>query len=182
MIKAMEVNSRIEYQGASCVNGEGDYNEKILKALQKNNIEVFPGFEIFSSEKIHIVCLYEENTEQDTLNQYLGRLMGVNINKLADEPTHPSSFSCQDIAKFIIKEQKGFWYAAHATGNSGLLKLSKAGDNYNNLWKEEDLVIAVQIPGTVEDLEVGTESLHKYKMIIENKNDKAHTWGISVGF
>ena len=138
--------------------------------LTEKKITVFPGFEIPSSENIHMVCLYSEKTTAAQLNQSLGQLMGENYSKLADDPTHSSSLSCEEMAKKILNDQKGFWYAAHLTSQKGLLRLSGAGDNYVHLWKKDDLVIAAQIPGSVEDLITGSTELSKYKQIIENRN------------
>ena len=151
-------------------HGKVETSQSLRDFLAKNNIVVFPGFEISSSEKIHMVCLYPQETSPAQLNQYLGQLMGENASRLNDTPEHPSSKSCEEIAK-TLKEQKGFWYAAHMTGKNGLLRLTGDGDNYADLWKQFDLVIAGQIPGTPDDLEeVNREDLQKYKQIIENKN------------
>ena len=146
-------------------------NSKILRTyLTDNNIVVFPGFEIASSEKIHMVCLYQEDISDVLLNQFLGQLIGDNISKLQSQQTHPSSFSCEEIAKKVLDEQGGFWYAAHMTGKNGLLRLSGAGDNFVHLWKNDKFVIAGQIPGRLEDLDVDSGDLRKYRGIIENEN------------
>lgn len=196
---ALQVNpaSYAEDYGKGCDHGEDEYNDSILRECQANNIEVvgladhgrvdsseslrekltsngiavFPGFEIASSEKIHMVCLYPADTAGSDLNGYLAQLMGDNFSKLGGERTHPSSLSCKEIAGKILKEQKGFWYAAHMTGKNGLLKLSGSGDNYKHLWKEDDLIVAGQIPGTIDSLEgAQAADIGKYKSIIENIN------------
>ena len=181
---------------------EDEYNDAILRKCQDNNIEVvgladhgsvdsskslrtklegaditvFPGFEIASSEKIHMVCLYPAETSNSNLNGYLGQLMGDNFSRLGNERTHPSSLSCKEIADTVLRDQEGFWYAAHMTGKNGLLRLSGAGDNYKHIWKEEELVIAGQIPGTIDDLEEIKEQDKKkrYVDIIKNKNPNYH--------
>lgn len=160
---------KIEVVGLADHGSVGN-SQSLREYLSQNDIVVLPGFEIASSEKIHMVCLYPEDEEVDLLNQYLGQLMGYNTGDLKNERTTPSALSCQQIAEIILNEQGGFWYAAHATNKNGLLRLSGAGDNYKQLWKRSDLVIAVQIPGTVDDLEVERDNLRKYKNIIENKN------------
>ncbi len=152
-------------------HGRVDSSKTLRCYLAQEGIVVFPGFEIASSEKIHMVCLYPENTAEPQLNQFLGQLMGANSSKLGYTPTHPSSLSCEEIAKKILMDQNGFWYAAHATGNNGLLRLSGAGDNYVHIWKNDDLVVAIQIPGKIEDLNVDDKKdLKKYRQIIDNKN------------
>ena len=151
-------------------HGKVEDSEGLRTLLRNNDIIVFPGFEIASSEKIHMVCLYPENTLLAALNQHLGQLMGENNINLSQNPTHPSSLSCEQIADKVINVQGGFWYAAHATGDSGMLRLSGAGDNYVHLWRKEDLVKVIQIPGTIEDLSIEQENLNKYREIIQNKN------------
>ena len=42
-------------------------NQKLREYLSSKGILVFPGFEISTSEKIHIVCLFSENTEEQEL-------------------------------------------------------------------------------------------------------------------
>lgn len=144
-------------------HGRVEQSQILREILTPSGIVVFPGFEITSSEKIHMVCLYPEQTSVSTLNQYLGRLMGDNSGHLKDKPTHPSSHSCQEIAK-KVKEQGGFWYAAHMTGSNGILRLDAGGSNYVDLWKKNDLVIAGQIPGPINDLTT------EYKAIVKNEN------------
>ena len=194
---ALQVNpySYAKYQGQQELP-EDDYNQKILKeclengikvvgladhgkvedseslrnALKSGGIVVFPGFEISSSEGIHMVCLYSEDTTAATLNQFLGQVMGENVGKLNETPTQNSSISCEEIAKMIIQEQQGFWYAAHMTGKSGLLRMTRDGDNLHHLWRQHEIVRAGQIPGKIEDLPKDKENTKKYRDIIENKN------------
>ena len=81
--------------------------------------------------------------------------------------------SCHYIADEILNKQKGFWYAAHMTGKNGILRLAGHGDNHKDLWQKDHLLIAGQIPGTLEDLDIPHDQKHKrseYKKIIENKN------------
>ncbi len=158
-------DNHIEVVGLSD-HGKVEDSEELRNLLQQNGIAVFPGFEIASSEKIHMVCLYPEDSSLAKLNQYLGQLMGENSTKLAQEPTHPSSFSCEQIANKVTNDQEGFWYAAHLTGNNGLLRLDGGGGNYVQLWKKEELVKAGQIPGPIEDV----PDKYNYQQIIQNKN------------
>src|ERR1022692_3868781 len=55
-------------------HGSVDGLEKLREALEANGIVVFPGFEIASTEKVHMVCLYPAGTPVGKLNQYLGNL------------------------------------------------------------------------------------------------------------
>ncbi|MDA7968400.1 MAG: ATPase [Gammaproteobacteria bacterium] len=150
-------------------HGSVENSESLRKLLAENDIVVFPGFEISSSEKVHMVCLYPESTSVAQLDRYLGQLMGENAKQLENTPTHPSSLSCQKIAQTVLQNQEGFWYAAHATGNNGLLKMDGRGGNLVHVWKDHDLVRAVQIPGKVDEL-----SGENLKKIIGNKDSNYH--------
>ena len=149
-------------------HGSVKSSESLRELLQQEGIVVFPGFEISSSEKIHMVCLYPEDAEIDVLTHYLSQLMGDNYCHLSEKPTHPSSRSCEEIAGAVINKQKGFWYAAHMTGSSGLLKRSNAGSGHAHLWKREEIVIAGQIPSTLDDLQQDDSALTNYHDIINN--------------
>ena len=48
--------------------------DRIRNALSRDDIVVFPGFEIASTEKIHMVCLFAEDTKTEKLQRVLGRL------------------------------------------------------------------------------------------------------------
>lgn len=126
-----------------CVDGV----DALRKALEVKGIIVFPGFEIASTEKVHMVCLYPAGTAIATLNQYLGSLgLSAGSNKTA-----PSSLGCLAIAEKILK-QGGFWYAAHITGANGLLRLNQDGGGLTHIWTSSDSVLAAQIPGDIASI------------------------------
>ena len=49
-------------------HGNVDDSEKLRKKLGDNGVVVFPGFEIMSAEKIHMVCLFPETCTASELN------------------------------------------------------------------------------------------------------------------
>lgn len=177
---ALQVNpySYMQYRGTEHEIDEDEYNEKILenckkakisvvgladhgdvvnseklrKVLQEGGITVFPGFEIASAEKIHMVCLFSENTSISQLERYLGKL-DISGGVL------PSKFSCLELSKIINDDLNGFWYAAHITGDNGILKIGKM----NHIWKSSGLR-AAQIPSTRINVDPN------YKNIINNKD------------
>ena len=138
-------------------HGSVDAVNGLRQFLEPHGIIVFPGFEIASSEKIHMVCLFPEGTTKDQLNRYLGKLSLTDSH----DAVQPSSKACLDLAQ-IIFDLGGFWYAAHMTGAGGLLRLNHDGGGLAHIWKREALVKAGQIPGPREDLP------HNYKQIILN--------------
>ena len=133
--------------------------DRIRNTLSRDGIVVFPGFEIASTEKVHMVCLFAEDTATEKLQRVLGKLDLMD----PEERVTPSNLGCLEIAR-IVHEQGGFWYAAHMTGNSGLLRLHRDGGGLVHVWKNHDLVQVGQIPGSIEDLD------EKYGSIVLNKN------------
>ena len=131
----------------------------IRDTLSPHGIVVFPGFEISSTEKIHMVCLFPEDTTTTELQRVLGRLELMD----PEERVTPSRLGCLEIAR-TIQEREGFWYAAHMTGNNGLLRLNQDGGGFVHVWKDHDLVRAGQIPESVHGLP------NQYKLIVQNKN------------
>ncbi|WP_256974765.1 TrlF family AAA-like ATPase [Salinicoccus roseus] len=135
-------------------HGNIQTSEKLRNFLTDNGVTVFPGFEIATAEKIHIVCLFPENTTPEQLNRYLGRLGLTDV----ENGVLPSNISCLDIAKIIEEELNGFWYAAHITSDNGILKMGQM----NLIWKDEKLR-AAQIPHSI------TEVDPRFSNIIKNK-------------
>lgn len=140
-------------------HGSVDAVDGLRRFLEPHGIVVFPGFEIASSEKVHMVCLFPEGTTRDQLNRYLGCLDLTDVR----DTVRPSGKSCLDLAQ-IIFDCGGFWYAAHMTGGNGLLRLNQDGGGLIHIWKNEALVKAGQIPGPPEDLP------HNYRDIVLNRN------------
>jgi len=140
-------------------HGSVESVDKLRDLLSANRVVVFPGFEIASMEKIHMVCLFPEDTDTAKLNQYLGEL-GL---AAAVDGTRPSKYGCLELAQRIYA-LGGFWYAAHATGNNGILRLNKDGGGFAHIWTNAPCVRVAQIPGTVADLP------DNYRKIVENKN------------
>lgn len=140
-------------------HGSVDAVDGLRGVLEPHGIVVFPGFEIASSEKVHMVCLFPEGTTRDQLNRFLGRL---DLTKMQDT-VGPSRKTCLDLAQTIL-ELGGFWYAAHMTGSNGLLRLNQDGGGLGHVWRDEALVKAGQIPGPLKDLPAN------YKDIVLNRN------------
>ena len=114
---ALQVNpySYIKYRGLEHEMTEEQYNESIYYCKTNNisiigladhgnvdnsqnstkGILVFPGFEISTSEKVHIVCLFSENTEERELERYLGELGLSNL----EEGNSPSTLSFHEITQ-----------------------------------------------------------------------------------
>ena len=127
-------------------------------AAKMHSIHVFPGFELTSSEGIHVLCIYPEDTDEAVLDRHLG---GFGI-KQPNASSQPASSSFADILE-AVREQGGLTVAAHATTDKkGLLEVLQ-GQALIKLWKHDDL-LAIQIPGAVGDLP------DKYRKIVQNRN------------
>lgn len=183
---ALQVNPAgyIKYRGAQQTLNEDDYNRQLLTAaleagievvgladhgsvdgvdklrslFSQNNIVVFPGFEIASSEKIHFVCLFDESKTSQELERILGRL-DLLVPQDGVLPTNLTAIQLID----KVKEIGGFIFAAHSTNDDGILKRKM-----DHVWQHEAL-LAAQIPGTIEDLKEASEVL--YYRAFTNKED-----------
>lgn len=127
--------------------------DSIREHLRPNGIVVFPGFEVSTTEKVHWVCLFPENTSTEQLDRFLGSLELTN----PQDGVTPSKLG-GDALLSKVETFGGICYAAHATGASGLLKEKKP-----HLWQDPRLK-AAQIPGAIKDLP------QEYKPIALNKN------------
>lgn len=125
--------------------------DAIRNYLSPHGIVVFPGFEVASSEKVHWVCLFSENTTTEQLHRYLGSLSLTNL----EDRVRPSMLSGTELLRKVTEELGGFCYAAHVTNESGVLK-RKA----NHLWVDPRLK-AAQIPGTVDELPTEFQQIAK---------------------
>lgn len=192
---ALQVNpaSYISYRGQSQGASEDDYNKKLLEVCLEESIKVvgiadhgnvdsiekiqevfsphgvivFPGFEIASSEKIHLVCLYPEDTSLQSLNNFL-----YDFEIDTSNGTAPSTKSADFILSRVI-EKGGFVYAAHCTDDSGILK-----HKLNNIWKNPDLY-AAQIPSSLARLkEQGDQA--SYQILLNKNPDYKRTKSIAI--
>lgn len=126
-------------------------------AAEGTAVHVFPGFELASSEGVHVLCLYPPETEQAQLERYLGEF-GI-------RDTNPSSDLANTtfvelIAK--VQAQGGIAIAAHVTNDGGLFR-KLDGQPRIKAWQHPEL-LAIQIPGLVEDLP------QDVRPIVQNKN------------
>jgi DNA repair ATPase RecN len=126
-------------------------------AAEAAGIHVFPGFELSSSEGIHVLCIYPQDTDDARLGRFLGEFGITNT-------TPSSDLSNKGFVEILgkVREQGGVTVAAHVTNDSGLFTVL-SGKPRIQAWQAEDL-LAIQIPGPVEDLP------QDVRQIVENKN------------
>ncbi|MEG1112151.1 MAG: AAA family ATPase [Hafnia sp.] len=140
-------------------HGAVDAVDRLRQLFNEHGIVVFPGFEICSSEKIHFVCLFDENRTVQELERYLSNLGYED----PDDCISPSKLSAVQIIE-KVDDLDGFIFAAHSTNDNGVLKC-----RMNHVWKESAL-LAAQIPGTVDDLK-GVEDDFCRKAILNKLPD-----------
>ncbi len=186
---ALQVNPAgyLQYRGQEQTLSESAYNQQLLSAALEANIEVigladhgsvndlnafrdlfnqhkivvFPGFEIASSEKIHFVCLFDENETSQELERILGSLELLN----PEERVRPSKLSAEQLID-KVNDLDGFIFAAHCTNENGVLKR-----RMNHVWQHKGL-LAAQIPGSIEGLH-GDEN-DFYRKVFLNKDPNYH--------
>lgn len=124
-------------------------------------VHVFPGFELSSSEGVHVLCIYPQDTDDERLGRFLGEFGITNT-------TPSSDLSDKSFVEILGKarQQGGVAVAAHVTNDSGLFKVLN-GKPRIQAWQNEDL-LAIQIPGPVEDLP------QDVRQIVENMNSDYH--------
>ena len=137
--------------------------ESIRTEARKRGIHLLPGFELTSSEGIHILCLYPPDMPVKELDRFLGEF-GVRTTTTTSAPCE-RTFS--DILA-RVRDQRGMTIAAHVTLEKGLFKQLK-GQPRIKAWRDANL-LAVQIPGSVSDLPADV------RCIVRNENpDYART-------
>ena len=145
------------------VVGIADHNsvehlDRLRSVLLGGGIRVFPGFEIASAEKMHMVCLFPEDTGTTELNQHLGNLEAPSPGTEG----RPSTLSALDIARRVA-DRGGVWFAAHVDSKSGLLRLTADGSGLPHIWKDEDRVLAVQLSRPLSELPAGIQEIFRNK-------------------
>ena len=126
-------------------------------AAAVHGIHVFPGFELYSEEGVHVLCIYPQDADDGQLERFLGEF-GI-------RNTSPSSdLANQGFVSILgrVREQGGVAIAAHVTNDRGLFRVLSGAPRIR-AWQAEDLR-AIQIPGLVEDLPQDVRD------IVENQN------------
>ena len=126
-------------------------------AAHSRNIHIFPGFELASSEGVHVLCIYPPDTELDRLGRYLGEF-GIHDTHPSSKPTTKSFTAILE----AVHDQGGVSIAAHVTGSGGLFKVLQ-GQPRIRAWQSENL-IAAQIPGSIDGLP------QEICQIVQNRN------------
>ena len=126
-------------------------------AALSHGIHVFPGFELSSSEGVHILCIYPQETTDQQLQRFLGEF-GITLTRPSSTSSHKSFIEILS----MVRNQGGVTVAAHVTNDGGLFSVL-SGQARIRAWQNEDL-LAIQIPESVKGLS------RDVRLIVENKN------------
>lgn len=141
-------------------------------AARSHRLHILPGFELSSSEGVHVLCFYPPDTALDRLERYLGGFGIHDTNPSADPANKPFVEILQ-----VVQSQGGISIAAHVTSNGGLFKVLQ-GQARVRAWQDENL-LAAQIPGAVDDLPQDIRQIVKNRNA-EYRRDHAPEHGLSV--
>lgn len=122
-----------------------------------DRLVVFPGFELGSSEGIHLLCIYPPASAPSLLERFLGEFGITNPGPSSDLTNWAFSAIVDK-----VHEQGGIAIAAHVSHNNGLFQ-ALHGDACIRAWQSETL-LAIQIPGEIDDLP------HHLQQIVRNRD------------
>ena len=126
-------------------------------AAEGRGVHIFPGFELSSSEGVHVLCIYPQDIDDHRLGRFLGEF-GITNTAPSSDPANKTFVEILD----KVRKQGGVTIAAHVTNGRGLFDVL-SGQPRVKAWQHEDLR-AIQIPGSVADLP------QDVRQIVENKN------------
>jgi hypothetical protein len=127
--------------------------DELRYAAKGLGLFLLPGFEVESKEGIHILCLFDPNTEVAHLEESLVRL---NLTQQRRDGQRLQLRTDQDFAgvlDLIQDERGGVCIAAHIESNKGLLCAVREGARVD-YWRTEALV-AAQIARPPEEITSG---------------------------
>ena len=127
------------------------------RAAADFDIEIFPGFEITSSEGIHILCIYAPSTDLQGLERNLGEF-GIRETGSSSELSNKTFIEILE----MVQDQGGITVASHVSTANGLFNVLR-GQPRIRAWRHPALH-AVQIPGPIDDLPI------EFRRIATNKD------------
>ncbi len=120
-------------------------SEALRSALTAAGIAVFPGFEAYTKDGVHFLCLFDPDTPADEIDRCIG-WCGV---LTAETERSPGERDCRELLS-EARTWNAVTVAAHCTNAKGLLRALKGGARAN-AWQAPDL-LAAAIPGSVQDV------------------------------
>ena len=132
--------------------------QKLIKAAQEAGIYAFPGFEAFTKDGVHFLCLFDPKRDMDSLERVVGDCGIHDLN--TNSPTGK-----YDSVELLEASRKwgAICIAAHVASQGGGLLVTLSGQARVNAWKSSNL-LACSLPGS------SSEAPENIRPIIENKN------------
>jgi DNA repair ATPase RecN len=134
-----------------------------IREFSSNSITIFPGFEVASSEGVHVICLFPEDKTEPDLRHYLGALGITNSHQTRVK----SDRRFVELVEKVQTELMGICIAAHVLSDDGGLLKVLTGDTRSEAWTLSNL-LAVQIAGKKEELPRSAQGQTDFKKIILN--------------
>jgi ABC-type lipoprotein export system ATPase subunit len=135
-------------------------SKKLIEAAQAEGIHVFSGFEASTRDGVHMLCLFEGNSDLRQVDRCATIVLGHG------EPADGSPLGSKTLAELLklVKDHGGICIAPHITQQSGLLTQLR-GQARVKAWCEPTLQAGC-IPGSLEDLKPAQD----YYAIVGNTN------------
>lgn len=129
----------------------------LIECSKEAGIMVFPGFEAVTKDGVHLLCLFDPETDLNELERILGAC-GIR-REHQESPTGK-----YDVMEFLDEAQTwgAVCIAAHIASDGGLLR-KLSGRSRINAWQSPNL-LACSLPGPVGD------APDDLRPILENKN------------
>lgn len=147
-----------------CDHNSVAYVETVRHELGQENIIVFPGFEIASTEGIHLLCLFNPDAEVEDLDHLLTEL-GLPPKERwtngAGLAPRQSPLAFPQIVERVQRNREGICIAAHIDRENGLLH--ECAKTTRVQYFTDPNLLAAQIAGRREDL------MEFYRKIVDNE-------------
>jgi len=152
-----------------CDHNSVAYLETIRHELGQENIIVFPGFEIASTEGIHLLCLFNLDAEIKDLDHLLTGLgLPPKERWMKAEGVVPrqSPLAFPEIIERVQRNREGICIAAHVERENGLL--NECAKTTRAQYFTDPNLLAVQISGRREELP------EFYRKVLDNELTHYH--------
>ncbi len=152
-----------------CDHNTVEYIDAVRKELTQEGIQVFPGFEVASTEGLHLLCLFDPRTAAEEVDHVITELRLPPkerwVTSVGGVPRQ-SPLSFPEIIEHIQRRRRGICIAAHMDRENGLL--FECAKTTRVQYFTDGNLLAGQISGSLEELmpfhrKVVTGELNHYR-------------------
>lgn len=152
-----------------CDHNSVEYIEVVRKELTQEGIHVFPGFEVASTEGLHLLCLFDPLTPAEEIDHVITELRLPPKERwvaVAGVVPKQSPLSFPEIIEHIQRARRGICIAAHMDRENGLL--FECAKTTRVQYFTDNHLLAGQISGSAAELmpfhrKVVTGELNHYR-------------------